>query len=110
MRFDHPLVVHGLNFFCRSQRPPVRQSGAAVSVIIGAVWAVWAHAGRAGHSSPLGRTPGENAGASWWKTTGVGGLTEFHGGFLGLLDVFTHVGRETWCSRVTCRAPFVEIF
>ena len=28
-----------------------------------------------------------------------GGLTEVKGGFLGLLGVFIHVGREPWCSR-----------
>ena len=45
-------------------------SGVAVSVRAGAAWAVSARAGRSGHSSPLGRTLGDNAGASWRKTTG----------------------------------------
>ena len=27
------------------------------------------------------------------------GLTEGWGGFLGILNVLAHVGRETWCSR-----------
>ena len=39
-----------------------------------------------------------------------GGMTEDWGGFLVLLDVFSHVGREPWCSRGACRAPFAEIF
>ena len=26
-----------------------------------------------------------------------------------LLDVFTHVGRESWCIRVPCRAPVAAI-
>ena len=39
-------------------------------VSAGAAWAVSARAGRAGDSSHLERTLGENVGASWWKTTG----------------------------------------
>ena len=54
---------------------------------------------RAVHPSPLGRTMGENSGMSWWKTTGEDGLTEVQDGFLGLLDVFTHIGSEPLCSR-----------
>ena len=37
-------------------------------------------------------------------------MTEGRGGFFGLLNVFAHVGRESWCSRGLCRAPFVAIF
>ena len=39
-------------------------SRAAVSVIAGAAWAVSARADKAGNSSTLGRTLGENAGES----------------------------------------------
>ena len=85
-------------------------SGAEVSVSAGGVWAVSACAGSSGHSSPLGRTLDDNAGASWWKKTRGGGLTDGRGVFLGLLDVFTHVDREPWCSRGPCRAPVVAIF
>ena len=36
--------------------------GTAVLVSAGSAWAVSAHAGKAGHSAPLMRTMGENAG------------------------------------------------
>ena len=39
-----------------------------------------------------------------------GVLSEGRSGFLGLLDVFTHVGRGPWCSRGPCRAPVPAIF
>ena len=38
---------------------------------VGATWAVSAHAGRAGHLSPIWRTLGENVGEYWWKMTGL---------------------------------------
>ena len=37
-------------------------------------------------------------------------MTEGWGGFLVLLDVFDHVGREPWCIRIPCRVPVVAIF
>ena len=43
------------------------------------------------------------------KDDQVDGLEEDRGGFLGLFDVFAHVGRDCWCSRGSCRAPVVEI-
>ena len=85
-------------------------SVAELSVRTWYVWAVLARAGRSGHSAPLVRTLIENAGASGWKTTGGGGLTEYQGGFLVLLDVLYHVGCEPWCSRVLRRAPVDTIF
>ena len=36
----------------------------------GVAWAKSARVGREGHFIPLGGELGENAGASWWKTTG----------------------------------------
>ena len=45
--------------------------GVAVLVSSGARWAMSAHAGRAGHLSPLKRMLGKNIVASWWKTTRV---------------------------------------
>ena len=44
-------------------------SGALVMVSAGSAWSVLVRAGEAGHSSPLVRTLGENAGASGFKTT-----------------------------------------
>ena len=32
------------------------------------------------------------------------------GRLIGPPRIFTHVGREPWCSRVPCRSPFVAIF
>ena len=37
-------------------------------------------------------------------------MTEVQGGFLGLLNVFDHVGWDCWCSKCPCRDPVVEIF
>ena len=85
-------------------------SGAAVLVSSRFAWAVLACTGRAGQSYHLRNTLGENDSASWWKTTGGIGLIEGRGGFLVLLDVFTHVGRDPWCSRGFFRAPVAEIF
>ena len=48
----------------------VARLGAAVLVSSGAAWEVLARADRAGHSSTLRMTLVENAGVSWWKTTG----------------------------------------
>ena len=39
-----------------------------------------------------------------------GGLKEGRGGFLGILDVFTHVGCEPLCSRGPCKTPVAAIF
>ena len=75
----------------------------------GAAWEVLEGAGRAGQLYPLRKTLGENACASWWETTGGGGMTEVQGGFLGLIDVFAHVGRDLWWSRGPCRALIAEI-
>ena len=44
---------------------------AAVFVSAGAAWLMLARAGRAGQLAPLRRMLGENASASWWKTTGT---------------------------------------
>ena len=76
----------------------------------GAAWEVLEGAGRAGQLYPLRKTLGENACASWWKTTRGDDTTEGPGGFLGLLDVLTHVGCDPWCSRGPCRASVAAIF
>ena len=44
----------------------------AVSLRARDVWAVLAHTGRVCHSSPLGRTLGENPGMYWIKTNSIG--------------------------------------
>ena len=38
------------------------------------------------------------------------GMIEGGGGFLGLLNIFAHVGPEPWCSRGPCRSPVGAIF
>ena len=82
----------------------------AVSLGVGAVWVVLAHACRAGHSYLLGKTLGENSDASWWKTTGDDGLIEVQGGLFGLLNVFTHVDCEPCYIRGPCRDTVAAIF
>ena len=42
------------------------------------------------------------------KDDQVDGLEEDRGGFLGLFDVFAHVGRDCWCSRGLCRISDVH--
>ena len=37
-------------------------------------------------------------------------LAEVWGGFLGILDVLAHVGRDTWCSKGPRRAPVAAIY
>ena len=83
-------------------------SGAGTTQVLVSAWAAWvvlARTVRAGHSYHLGRMLGENASASWWKTTGWVGMIEGWGGFLGIFDFFAHICREPWCSRSLCRAP-----
>ena len=71
-RFDYPLVVHDLNsFLLLPTDAGVAGLGAAVSVSAGDAWVVSARAGKSGHLSSLGRTLGENAGASGQKTTNL---------------------------------------
>ena len=74
----------------------------------GAAWVVLAHAGRAGELSPIRRTLGENR-CVLVEDNRVDGLADDWGGFLGLLDGFTHIGREPWCSRGPLRAPVAAI-
>ena len=44
-------------------------SGGEVSVSNGAAWELSARTVKAGHSDPLVKMMGDNAGASWWNTT-----------------------------------------
>ena len=64
-RFDCSLDMHDLIFLPLLAAASVAGSGAAVSVSAGGAWALLARAGKAGHSSPLGRTLVEKSGASW---------------------------------------------
>ena len=43
------------------------------------------------------------------KENWVDGLADIRGGFLGLLDGFSHVGRANWCSRDPRRALIAAI-
>ena len=88
-------------------------AGAAGSVLevlasIGAAWVVLAHAGRAGELSPIRRTLGENR-CVLVEDNRVDGLADDWGGFLGLLNDITNVGREPWCSREPRRALVTAI-
>ena len=63
-------------------------------VITWAAWEVLAVAGKVGHSSLTVSKLGENSRKSGQMTTWGGGLTEAWGGFVSLLDIFVHFGRD----------------